>query len=98
MIDKYNFYFQGDICHMKNIFEEINEVNSKSNLVNVINHLAEDFKENSSEWENITVSEYLEAIAGWIEDNDEKSLEPVDWDNVDLKVIARLLYMGKIYE
>lgn len=84
---------------MKFIFDEIEEVNSKSDLISVINHLAEDFKENISEWENTTVSEYLGAIAGWVEDNDEKSLAPVDWDNVELlKVIAKLLYMGKIYE
>lgn len=40
----------------------------------------------------------LESIAGWVEDNDEQSLRPVEWDKKDLKLLAKMLYMGKIYE
>ena len=68
------------------------------NSYKVIYELAEDAKEKTFEWKNTTISEYLESIAGWIEDTDEKSLYPVEWDKKDLKLLAKMLYMGKIYE
>ena len=50
------------------------------NSYEFIYELAEDAKEKTFEWENTTISEYLESIVGWIEDTDEKSLYPVEWD------------------
>ena len=78
--------------------EQIESISNKEQLIKVIYELAEDAKEKTFEWENTTISEYLESIAGWIEDTDEKSLYPVEWDKKDLKLLAKMLYMGKIYE
>ena len=78
--------------------EQIESISNKEQLIKVIYELAEDAKEKTFEWENTTISEYLESIAGWIEDTDENSLYPVEWDKKDLKLLAKMLYMGKIYE
>ena len=42
-------------------------------------------------WENQSISDYLESIYGWVEDSETK--EKPSW-----KLIAKGLYMGKIYE
>lgn len=78
--------------------EQIESISSKEQLVKFIYDLAEDAKEKSCEWDNTTISEYLESIARWVEDNDEQSLYPVEWNKKDLILLAKMLYMGKIYE
>lgn len=78
--------------------EQPESISNKEQLIKFINDLAKDAKEKSFEWENITISDYLESIAGWVEDNDEQSLFPVEWDKKDLGLLAKMLYMGKIYE
>lgn len=78
--------------------EQIESISNKEQLIKFIYDLAKDAKEKLFEWDNTTISEYLESIAGWIEDNDEQSLCPVKWDKKDLKLLAKMLYMGKIYE
>lgn len=42
-------------------------------------------------WQNQTISEYLESMFGWLEDSEVE--EELSW-----KLIAKMLYMGKIYE
>ena len=78
--------------------EQIESISSKEQLIKFIYDLAEDAKKKSFEWDNTTISEYLESIAGWVEDNGEQSLYPVEWDKKDLRLLANMLYMGKIYE
>lgn len=60
--------------------------------------MSKDFIDNPKDWETGDIAEYLEHIAGFIEDNDEMSFEPIEWNSTELKIVARLLYMGKIYE
>ena len=50
------------------------------------------------EWENRTVPEYLEQVANWIEDFSESPANDIDWDNMEFRTLARMLYMGKLYE
>ena len=64
------------------------------NSYEFIYELAEDAKEKTFEWENTTISEYLESIVGWIEDTDEKSLYPVEWDKKDLKLFGNVKFLS----
>ena len=54
--------------------------------------LAEEFDVNHDEWENRTISAYLESISAWMYDSDE---EP---EHLDFRELAKLFYVGKIYE
>lgn len=78
--------------------KQIEDITSKEQFIKFIYDLAEDARSNSNEWDNTTIYEYLEAIAGWVEDNTVESLCPVEWEKKDLSLIAKMLYMGKIYE
>ena len=40
--------------------------------------LAKDYDENHDEWENWTISDYLERISAWIKDSDE-NFETIDF-------------------
>lgn len=50
------------------------------------------------EWENITIPDYLEQIASWIEDYADSPANDIAWEKIDFKILAQLLDMGKIYE
>ena len=54
--------------------------------------LAKDYDENHDEWENWTISDYLESISAWIKDSDE------NFETIDFKKMAEIFYIGKIYE
>lgn len=55
------------------------------------------YEENPSEWANKTITDFLGQIASWVDDYSMFD-EETDWEKVDYKTIAKLLYMGKIYE
>ena len=48
------------------IFEYLDHVNSKEDLLKFLVYLQKDFKVNQDEWENIEVETYLEALHGWL--------------------------------
>lgn len=62
--------------------------------------LAMNAKEHPEEWANTTIADYLEQMAGWIDDC--RGLEDdIGWGKVDCgfySTFAKILYMGKIYE
>ncbi len=45
---------------------------------------------NASDWENITIEQFLEGAASWLEDS---GREDISW-----QLMAEFLYCGKIYE
>ena len=47
---------------------------------------------------NKTIPDYLEQISSWIEDYAVSLANDIAWENVDFQILARMLYMGKIYE
>ncbi len=53
---------------------------------------------NKDKWENKTIPDYLEQIASQIEDYSDSPANDIVWEKIDFKILARLLYMGKIYE
>lgn len=77
---------------------EINNIAHKKDLIKFISHLARDFVENSAEWENMTIPEFLLAMGSWIEEYSECPANDIEWDKIDYKTLAKIIYMGKIYE
>ena len=59
---------------------EEEKVNSREELIN------------TNAWSSITASEYLKAMAAWLEDRDDIILKP-SWSS-----FAKILYAGKIYD
>ena len=83
---------------MENIHKQIEKIKSNDDFLAFLNQLSKDFRENSDEWENKTAGKYIEAMASWIEDYSACPNNDIDWDSLDYKTLAKILYMGKIYE
>lgn len=82
------------------VYERIETVNSKSKFMEFVNELIKDNQNNEREWENKSISDYLEGINSWVDDlegyYDNMKLQiPKD---IDWRFVATLLYVGKIYE
>ena len=80
------------------MIEKINSISCKEDFVEYIRSLVTDFTDNNDEWENITIPDYLEQIASWIEDYAASPANDIVWEKINFKILAQLLYMGKIYE
>ncbi|WP_294618601.1 hypothetical protein [uncultured Bacteroides sp.] len=63
-----------------------------------MDELNSSFLTNSEEWENRTIGEFLNAMQSWIEDYSSSEFNDIDWGQVDYSLLAKILYMGKIYE
>lgn len=83
---------------MLNIIERIESISNKNEFIQFVNDLAMNNRENPDEWANTTISDYLEQMAAWVEDFSECPMNDIDWKQVDFSVLARILYMGKLYE
>ena len=79
------------------LHDEIANVYDKDSFIMYLNLLAKDSEENPQEWENTTVSQYLKSIASWIEDWSSRYGNE-EFEKLDYNEMAKLLYMGKIYE
>lgn len=82
---------------MSNIIDTINDIESVDELVEFLYSLANDYKSNENEWENGSIDSFIGAVAAYINDSAE-SEDKIEWNALDLSKIARLFYMGKIYE
>ncbi len=80
------------------MIEKINRISSKDDFIEYIRSLVADYTNNKDEWENITIPNYLEEIASWIEDYSVAPQNDIEWEKIDYRILAQLLYMGKIYE
>lgn len=78
--------------------EQIESISCKEDFIEFIRSLVSDYTDNNSEWENKTVPEYLEQIAAWLEDYANSPANDAAWDTIDFRPLAKMMYMGKIYE
>ena len=83
-----------------NLINTIENIKSRTDLVNFVQSLKQDFIDNEMEWENQNLVSFFDAIAGWVEDmdgfykNQGKSFsEDQSW-----KTFAEILYAAKHYE
>ncbi|NEN82595.1 DUF7660 family protein [Paenibacillus elgii] len=80
------------------IEEDLKQVKSKSDFVEFIYQMLNELKHNPNEWENITLENFLDAIARYIEDtNDDSSAVGEDSEQL-WATIAFLNYVGSRYE
>ncbi|MEZ2601834.1 DUF7660 family protein [Kluyvera intermedia] len=76
------------------------EINTREDLIELIEFLSSNAKNNLSEWENKDLPSYLESMASWIEDMDGYYLNqklPVP-ENVNWAFIADILIAARVYE
>ena len=83
---------------MENIIEQIEKISDKKSFLLFLEKLITDYRENNSEWENQSVDEYLDAMVSWIDDYSTSEFNDIDWESIDYSTMAKILYMGKIYE
>lgn len=50
------------------IYDLIDNVDSKEKLLEFLFYLQKDFKENKDDWENIKIEDYLEGMEAWLND------------------------------
>lgn len=78
--------------------EQILSIKDKNDFIRFVKDLALDYREHYEEWANTTVPEFLQQMAGWVEDYSVMPANDFAWEKVDFRVLAAILYMGKIYE
>lgn len=82
------------------MFNRINNIKSKEELIDFLNFLSKDRYKKKDEWENNTIEDYLASISSWIEDMEgyyENNNLPIP-NNENWNFVATLFYVGKIYE
>ncbi|MDE7294005.1 MAG: hypothetical protein K2N72_06245 [Oscillospiraceae bacterium] len=78
--------------------EKIEQIKDKNDFIQFVRMLSLDFEDHYDEWENTSISDFLERMASWIEDYSVSPANDIIWDNVDFQTFSKILYMGKIYE
>lgn len=83
---------------MNDVIKQIEEIADKEDLLCFIAKLIDDCRNNPEVWENTTVDGYLESMMAWIKDCSASEPNCTDWNKRDCALIAKVLYIGKIYE
>lgn len=78
--------------------EQINRIKNKEDFIQFIKDLSSDYKEHSEQWANTTISDFLLQAASWIGDYSVCPVNDITWEKVDFQILAKILYMGKLYE
>ena len=78
--------------------EVIEKIGNRADFIHFLYLLSKDFKKNPQKWENQTIPEFIEQMASWIEDYSTCPANDIEWERIDFKVLAKIIYMGKIYE
>ncbi|WP_444921819.1 hypothetical protein ACJJID_05465 [Microbulbifer sp. CnH-101-G] len=83
-----------------NLLENLNQIKTRDDFSKFVLDILNDYKNNSSSWENADLASFLEAIAAWADDMDgfyanqgEEIPENIHW-----KVFAEILYAARMYE
>lgn len=82
------------------LYERVEKVKSRNDLIKFINHLRMDLKINKDDWENITLEDFLEAMEAWVNDMEGlylNSNEPIP-KQPSWKTISDMLYASSMYE
>ena len=85
---------------MEDINYIINNIQTREDFVKFIILLVKDFETRPDSWENVTLRDYLEAIASWTEDMDgyyQNLNFPVP-EKIEWKIFANILMAAKMYE
>lgn len=77
------------------------QVTNRQTFADFVSKLHKDFKADPSTWENINLSDFLEAISRYTEDIDsyyKNTNQNVNADNASWRVFADILMGAKMYE
>ena len=80
--------------------DRIDSIKSRQDLAQFVRELGEDFEKNPQSWENDTISNYMEALAGWIDDMGgyyKNQNQPVP-ETPEWKTFAQMLHAARYYE
>jgi len=79
--------------------KEINKIEKKEDFTNFISQLIKSY-DNSSNWENKDLKDYLEGLGSWIEDMDGffENMNIDKPENINWKFIAMTLSAATVYE
>ncbi|MGX9708463.1 hypothetical protein SAMN06265361_10491 [Laceyella tengchongensis] len=80
------------------IQDMLEKIDSREDFIEFISYLIKDLKQNSSEWENTNLEDYLNGIASWVEDMDGIITEENFTKSIDWGFVATILYIGSRYE
>ena len=76
------------------------QVQSREAFVVFVRNLVGNLKQSPGDWENQTLPDFLEALAGWVEDMPgfyQSCGRPVP-DGPDWKVLAEMMLAARVYE
>ena len=76
------------------VFDRIENVKDTDSFTCFLKALAQDYKDNHDEWKNWSIEDYLKSIAAWFEDTNENN----EFEQLYFKELAKIFYVGKIYE
>ncbi len=78
----------------------LENIKTRSELSEFVTALLRDLEKNKDEWENATLSSFLEAISAWVKDMDGyyKNHGKPFTENQSWKTFAEILYAAKMYE
>ena len=82
---------------MENYIEQINNIVNMDDFLTFVVRLSVDAKEHPEEWKNTTITDFLGQMANWMDDLSMFD-NTIEWEKLDYKAFAKILYMGKIYE
>ena len=78
---------------------DIENIKNINDSIEFLQNLACDYEKNKDEWQNCSINAYIEAVAAYIKDSSDPDAAIVaDWSGVDAAKVAKMFYMGKIYE
>ena len=82
------------------LHESVNQITTKEDLADFIDQLRHDLRQKPTEWENITLAQYLEAMSAWVRDLDgyyQQHEQPLP-DKPGWKMMGEILLAAKYYE
>lgn len=83
-----------------NLNSKLNSVESRDDFIAFIKALRNDLVSNPEEWENLTLSDFLESLSAWVQDMDgyyQNNSRPVP-KSFGWKNLAEMLLAAKYYE
>ncbi|SDZ23446.1 hypothetical protein [Thermoactinomyces sp. DSM 45892] len=82
------------------LVDEAKNVKTREDFYQFSIHLAEDFKNNQRDWENLSINDYLLALGAWVKDMDgyyKNQGIPLP-EEMDWSFFATVLLAAKVYE
>ncbi|MFC9431990.1 hypothetical protein [Streptomyces sp. NPDC056987] len=82
------------------LVDRLDGVETRDDLVRFLGEAIADLSEGGSSWENTSLEDFLEALAGWLQDMPgvfANRSEPVP-EQPDWKLVARMIMAARTYE